>query len=666
MRDRPTINGPGDYDLACQLLRKPDRNRAVAFAPRPAANDLSCRVRHGMLAALPYPDWMLMPRTLPFSRLTLIALVAALLIIFGSRVVRLPTLNMNNDEVWSVWQTLGSPSETVQWTPYDWPPAYYLMLWGWRALTGIDPLVLRVNSVFQMMLTAALIFAIGRKLFSAQAGLLALLAVSGFGYSLYMSTMLRAYQLNLLLWLFALWIALYYFKKPRAWQAILIAATLALSFYVHLAGVYGALALGVFTLILFGRIRLWIVPALIYAALCLPETLGKVNLIAAKKDAVYKFMPSVSLQENIGGMYGQFAGNQIVLWGALLLVATALIVERRRLLRPEIALLPLMAAPLLIRPITEFIDAYNPRHLAWIMAAFALWIGWGLSKLPRTAALCFGVVMALCSFDVLTLAGVYETTLRAPLVTTFNTLREVAREGDALLLDPKCEGCAHVDPEEWDYYIRANFPRGLPLITKSDIPAFRGYRKIWYVSAEGKRDAQTLAMLVEGRAPGLIFGENSLQFQLFTVPPDSAGVAFENGMRFHGAEILNPGGTPLAFHQGEIVRVRLYWAVAQPVPLDYSIGVYQLTPGEPGFKAQVDGPPATLIGPKATSQWERGHIYVEERELRLSTPLRVGPQDLYLAVYFWQDGIRIKAPGLTDDGLLKIGTVYVKSWAFAP
>src|SRR5262245_51487407 len=54
------------------------------------------------------------------QRLFLASFVIICLVIVFSRLSRLPTLEMDNDEVWSVWQTSGTPLEIIAWTPFDW------------------------------------------------------------------------------------------------------------------------------------------------------------------------------------------------------------------------------------------------------------------------------------------------------------------------------------------------------------------------------------------------------------------------------------------------------------------------------------------------------------------------------------------------------------------
>ena len=54
-------------------------------------------------------------------------MTALLLVVAASRIPRLNGMEMNIDEVWSIWQTLGTPRQVLAWVPYDWPPPT-----GWR------------------------------------------------------------------------------------------------------------------------------------------------------------------------------------------------------------------------------------------------------------------------------------------------------------------------------------------------------------------------------------------------------------------------------------------------------------------------------------------------------------------------------------------------------
>ena len=76
---------------------------------------------------------------------SIIFLALGLLILAASRLIALNGLELNTDEVWSIWQSFGTPEQIIRWTPYDWPPLYYLILGGWKIFVG--PVTLRRGDV---------------------------------------------------------------------------------------------------------------------------------------------------------------------------------------------------------------------------------------------------------------------------------------------------------------------------------------------------------------------------------------------------------------------------------------------------------------------------------------------------------------------------------------
>ena len=330
-------------------------------------------------------------------RVPLALLVGILLVVFASRVTRLPTLNMEKDEAWSTWITLGSVQQTLDWVGYDWPAGFFLQLHAWRALTGITPFGLRILIVLTLLIGAALVFRLGRRLFGMQAGVLAMLAFSAFGYVLFISTIVRGYMLNLALFVLALLLAIRYFERPHWRRALWVALTFAAMIYVHTTAVFAIGMVGLYTLIAFPNLRLWIarwiLPGIITVVLCAPEIANRLYVYGVKRDIVDRFFPYVPPGERLANHYLDYFGQQPALWAALFLIAALLIVERFRLQRRVIALGLWMLMPVALMPITANIDAFNARHLAWVMVGFALWIGWGLAQLPRAAK----IGVALCS-----------------------------------------------------------------------------------------------------------------------------------------------------------------------------------------------------------------------------------------------------------------------------
>ncbi len=103
-----------------------------------------------------------------------VALVAVLLLAFSLRVFRLEAQSFWNDEGNSA-RIAERPLELI-WEGAAGdihPPGYYLLLHGWRSLVGSTEFALRYLSVAAGLLTVALTYALGRRLFDAPVGLAA-------------------------------------------------------------------------------------------------------------------------------------------------------------------------------------------------------------------------------------------------------------------------------------------------------------------------------------------------------------------------------------------------------------------------------------------------------------------------------------------------------------
>src|SRR5271165_3001847 len=105
-----------------------------------------------------------------------VVLAVILFLITASRIILLNGLQMDPDETWSVWQTLGNPLQIIHWTPYDWPPLFYLEVGLWRGFVGLQPVALHILVIFVFVIGAALIYRVTTELFTKSAGLLAMVA----------------------------------------------------------------------------------------------------------------------------------------------------------------------------------------------------------------------------------------------------------------------------------------------------------------------------------------------------------------------------------------------------------------------------------------------------------------------------------------------------------
>lgn len=590
----------------------------------------------------------------------IIILVTALLLIAAARILRLTTFEMHHDEVWSVWQTFGTPAQIVDWTPYDWAPLYYLILGAWRALVGINPIVLRHLSTLFALITAALIYRIGLRLSGKfQGGLLAMLVSTALGFGIYQSAILRGYTLLILLSTLAFWLILNYFERPTVRRGVLLGVILAAMLYTHFSAMFAFAAFGAYTLITHPRrVLRWLLPVAVLFVLNLPQLPKQTHYLFSQSNFSVKSEP-LALPQNLYVLFADFAGEAGLILFAALLIATLshirhLPAQRQRLAFGLWMLTPvwLYVSPALVRLFTDPVaGTYLPRYFWWVILPFALWTGWGVARASRPVTVSVAVLLVGTMF--LSIPERYQDGV-PPFMTNFSLLAEEAQWGDALVLDPNLpdEGAF-----QWQYFADVYLPNG---VTIADDPG--DHRRVWYVSVDGWQDPELLDRLRAEYVPGKFFGPWDFLFRLYEAPPDREGVLFANGMRFHGADLVGvPNPAAAAFREGETVKLRLWWSVDTPPELDYSVGVY-LFDDHYRMRSESNSAPAVIDAPAETSRWETGRYYVEERDFTLPTHVITATYAFYMSVYQWWDGQRIEAEGVNADILMPLAQFEIKTW----
>ncbi len=390
----------------------------------------------------------------------------------------------------------------------------------------------------------------------------------------------------------------------------------------------------------------------------MPLIVAKADLAVSRVEATQTIEERPFLGEIKELLVDDYGGNAPALWVALFALATGLAVIRRRRYGPGLALFLFLwptAGAAIMYLANPLLGLFRFNYAWWIMVGLALWIGWGLACLPGRAQAGALIVLAGMMFLPLPAERYHGSVPTPPLIAGFTWLEEHLVPGDVLILDPNLD----IAFEAWDYFERVYFPHGLPYAQRPD-----GYRRIWYVSQAGREDPALKASIGAGRLPGIFVGPPELLIRLYEGPPDPAGRLFENGLRFHGADVLRNGrmdAGPLVRREGETIHLRLWWSVDTPPPFDYSIGTHVLD-RRGNLIAQFDGPPQVWDNPQETSRWQPGRYYVEERTVQLPYGLKTGTYGLYLTVYQWWDNVRLAGEGTDEEGLLLLDRVYVKAW----
>jgi Dolichyl-phosphate-mannose-protein mannosyltransferase len=582
-----------------------------------------------------------------------------LLLIAGSRILRLHTLAMGTDEVWAIWQTFGTPAQIGSWTPVDWPPVYFLVLGAWRLLVGIHPIVLHFFSLLLYLIGCAFIYRAMRRLAGEWGGVMGLVVYAALGYGIYASTEVRGYSFILALLPLALWTLTRYFARPTLRRAIPLGATLAFMFSVHLSSVVAFAMLGLYSLLAYRRrIWRWWLPGTIAALIASPVILSKVHFMLTHENTVPSLIRK-DIPTTIQNVLSYF-GNAPGLWLVLFVLAVIiLILHRPRRFQPFAMLIAVPIVGLLMYWIMA-LD--NIRYFWWALMGFTVFIAWGLAFLPPKARLL--VVTLLCVVMFLPTPNDqyqrYEPNDLA-LIDNFQYLSSHIRWGDVVVLDPNA---TYSSREGLDYATRVFFPNGLQYVSDPT-----GHRRIWYITFDGQQDPKLASAIGTGRIAEEFVGPPLYLMRLYEGPPDAAGILFENGMRFHGADVIRNDDNsletgPFVRHEGESVKLRMWWSVDHDaaVSLDYSVGVFVLN-ADGKVISESDSAPQVSNQPTQTSQWTANAFFLDTREMVMPFPGQNGDYTIEMAVYDSQHPQqRIMAPGLNVSNALPIASFTIKAW----
>jgi hypothetical protein len=112
-------------------------------------------------------------------------------------------------------------------------------------------------------------------------------------------------------------------------------------------------------------------------------------------------------------------------------------------------------------------------------------------------------------------------------------------------------------------------------------------------------------------------------------PAHAVGATFGEGMRLVGYDI--PGGATRP--PGDILPVSLLWETRAPVPQDYTVVLFVMSP-DGALIAQRDSYPLNAFDP--TQSWRPGSLHRDNHGLQLPADLPPGKYGLWAAVYWWQ------------------------------
>ena len=606
-----------------------------------------------------------------------LALAGLLLAIAAARILLLQDVYFTQDESWSVWQGFGSWSNVIRWTPFDWPPLYYLTLDFWVEVVGLQPLALRLLSVFSFLIGAACFYLILKRHGGAAAAFMGLLIYGGMSYTVYIGIAVRGYSLMLLLILLAWLIAQRMLRRPRWWHAVCFAFLVSAAVYTSYTGAIPTALLFLYILWMAGNRRgriakYWTIASLFTLLLVIPLAIFIFPIVSVRTEANLQTIDLLPFHEAMARFYMHAFNQGAWIIVILELIGMGVLLSQRKISRSQAFFLlwGVISLPVLylLNPILNF---FSVAYINWVYIGIAGFIALTVCSLPRWARrVTLGVSC------VLLLQPIFQPTpitryfrwggrwlLAHQISSNFDWLRGEIQGGDHVLLAEDQECKTH--PNLWNHSLLFYFPKGLNFI---DTPV--DHQRVWFVTADGSPGSPHWETLRRDYVERQFVGPPGCLFRLYEGPPDQEGILFANGLRFHGAQFLQeseplpPGFSP-QLHEGEAFRMRFWWRVDEPLPRDYSVGAF-LFDGEGHVIQEVHGPPdPTYPGdaPWETSRWQAGQIYYEDREFEAPYPLARQELELRLVVYYWEEPAqRFAAPGTDTLGMLPVMRIYVYSW----
>jgi mannosyltransferase len=424
-----------------------------------------------------------------------LAILAILLLSFIIRLAGLNAQSIWRDEADSL-RFAGSPALLTQMLtePGHNGPLYYVLLRGWLGLVGPGLTAARLFSALWGTLTVALVYAVGRRLFTVSVAALAALLAGVSPYLVWYSQEARMYAPALAVGLLALRLLLAALKRGGAGRWLIYVLSAGLSLYLHLAAallipvhilaglltrrrlIYLA-ALGL--LLTAGPLLSWIIPFLLH-----PIVIGRAPARPADMFAGL-LLALTAGPSGLFSLWTALPGLFLALAGAALAPAG----ERRPVgLALAWVLLPLAGLALLALRLPVF----SERYLIFVAPAFCLLAARGVAALGARwralAGLTLTATLVVCG------AGLWAQ-LTQPIKPDFRSAAALYRAerqpGDIVLfLIPQAQGpFEELAPADGARYLAAPYA-GRPA-EAATVPAqlealLADSRRVWLIESEVK------------------------------------------------------------------------------------------------------------------------------------------------------------------------------------
>lgn len=541
---------------------------------------------------------------------------------------------------------------------YDQVPGYYLLLWAWGQLLGLDPIVARLLSLLLGLLAVACVYRLGRDLHSPLVGFAAVLLLGIDGFFINYLHDMRAYTLIVLLTavlLLSYWHMMLRGKTNR-WLAVGVVASTTGLLYTHYFSVVLIAALCLYHLLFVRKDRRWwhftgcmVLAGMLFAPWLLTSfTATTVNTETAKFSA----LSAGDLLREL--LYG-FSGGSGALW--LLLSFSAW----RGRGKAAYWLLFLLAATLgAALAINAWLGVLAQiRYLIMLWLPMALIGGLGIVRLARIGIsvrlmLSFGLLFGVWS----SIDPQFDQFINPEIkYLPWDRLAQIvipqAQTGDVLAFTTLVEGWDGNHLPTVNYYFSAagvdvRLVESLPLMEDADYiqratQTAVDAERVWLSYAPKVRpwrmgmfervlDEQGFAQC------GAVLDSQDLYLALYTRPPQSITAVFDAGEASTAMHLI----TPLETGQNG-VRVTLSWVLDALMPREmYSAGIHLVDSAGQLVMQSDYGLPSDGFGCTMTTLAVDG--------------LPHGDYSVKVVVYAWQTGERLTLMNSSDDAFV-LGTV---------
>ncbi|MBC7262726.1 MAG: glycosyltransferase family 39 protein [Chloroflexi bacterium] len=627
-------------------------------------------------------------------------LAALILIAFGVRVYRLEAQPLWTDEGLSLYRArLDLPgilsNEIVVRgvvTKDTTPPFYFLLLHFLRAGAGESVFALRMLGVMAGVLMVPLLFLLGQRLFSKQAGLATAFLGALSPFHVWYSQDARTYSLLIALSLISVY-ALLRMRDHLAsrsqrvmWVGAWVLAGVTM-LYTHYTGFLVLAFEGVVLIVdsVLRSRRRWLLAVGILASL---PTIPLVQYAVWRTQHVSEygvaFRPLDRIFQELISAFSLGLSETLVhpWWAILPFLALAILGAfwvRDRQWRPSLFLLAYFLVPVLIFfVITLFKPLYTgPRHLIIVLPAFLLLMGQGLALLWERQKFLFAMAALWVTAGMIIWLNTQFTDIRFvkdDIRSAAAYITENARADDIVILHDAIIGFV------FDYYYEGAAPwTVIPEYTQNDQntalmefqEAAETHRRTWFLYWPPPRAAFPPDLLPNWADANLLKYDQVVfpfmwlpmgvavygpRYPAVSTPPDDAVPIYrewETGLQL--AAVSLPTSPSLA---GEKISFHLYWLAGPDNQPDYHLQFRLIDPQGQEW-AGWDGPIFKFLPTRA---WPKGQFMVQEVEFRLPPDLPPIEYGVQVRIADEKTGHTFVLTGKGDqerDAALLLGTIRV-------